>query len=95
MTLVARIDGVERRIVCGHGAWQKGRAAWSQFPEQPVAVRGAWTEDDTFVAKLCFYETPFTSTVRLKYSGGELRYKSEANVGIGPLKQPQLVGRTQ
>src|SRR5438552_8881245 len=49
-TLVTRFNGVEQRIVCGRGAWQKGRAAWGRLPEQPVAASGAWTKDDTFTA---------------------------------------------
>ena len=95
VTLVARFDGVERRIVCGRGAWQKGRVAWGPFPEQPAAASGAWTEDDTFTAKICFYETPFIITVRLKFSGDELRCDAESNVGFGPIKQPQLVGKAE
>jgi CubicO group peptidase (beta-lactamase class C family) len=95
VTVVARIDGVERRIVCGRGAWRKGRALWGQLREQPVAASGAWTTDDTFVAKLCFYETPFAITLRLQYSGEELRVDSEANVGFGPLKPAQLVGKAE
>src|SRR5262245_14063036 len=31
-TLVARVGGAERRIACGSGAWQKGRAAWGRQP---------------------------------------------------------------
>jgi hypothetical protein len=95
VTVVARFNGVEQRIVCGRGAWQKGRAAWGPLREQPVAASGAWTEDDTFTAKLCFYETPFTITVSLKFSGEELRLNSQSNVGFGPTKQPQLVGKAE
>ncbi len=95
VTLVARFDGVEQRIVCGHGVWQKGRVAWGQLPEQPVAASGAWTANDTFTAKLCFYETPFIVTIRLKFSGQELQCNSEANVGFGPTKEPQLTGRAE
>jgi hypothetical protein len=29
----------------------------------------------------------------LKFSGGELRYHSEANVAFGPTKEPELVGQ--
>ena len=43
---------------------------------QPAAASGAWTADGTFTAKLCFYETPFTITVRLSFSGKELQYSS-------------------
>jgi len=95
VTVVTRFNGVEQRIVCGRGAWQRGRAAWGPLPERPAAASGAWTEDDTFMAKLCFYETPFTITVSLKFSGQELRFNSQSNVGFGPTKQPQLVGKAE
>jgi CubicO group peptidase (beta-lactamase class C family) len=95
VTLVTRLDGVERRIACGRGTWQKGRAAWGRFPEQPAAASGAWTGDDTFTAKLCFYETPFIITLRLKFSGEEVRCAAESNVGFGPTKDSQLVGKAE
>ena len=88
-------DGVEQRIVCGRGTWRKGQAAWGSLPVQPAAASGAWTADGTFTAKLCFYETPFTVTVSLKFSGKELQYSSESNVGFGPTKEPQLVGKAE
>lgn len=43
VTLVTRIDGVERRIPCAPGGWQRGCAAWGRLPEQPAAASGAWT----------------------------------------------------
>jgi CubicO group peptidase (beta-lactamase class C family) len=93
MTLVARFGGAEQRVECGRGVWKKGQAAWDGFPRQPVAAAGAWTADDTYTAKLCFYETPFTLTVRLKFAGKELQYDSEMNVWFGPTKRPRLVGK--
>src|SRR5262249_40052586 len=95
VTLVARLDGVERRIACGRGAWQKGQMAWGRLPEQPAAASGAWTGDDTFTAKLCFYETPFSITVNLKFSGDEVRCNAESNVGFGQTREPALVGKAQ
>jgi len=95
VTLVARFDGVDARIVCGRGTWQKGRVAWGSLPEHPLAASGVWTADDTFTAKLCFYETPFVVTVRLTFSGEEVRCNSEANVGFGPTKEPELVGKVR
>jgi CubicO group peptidase (beta-lactamase class C family) len=95
VTLVARFDGVEHRIACGRGAWQKGRAAWGALREQPVAAGGAWTAEDTFTARLCFYETPFILTVRLQFSGDEVRCQSESNVGFGPTKEAPLVGKAE
>jgi CubicO group peptidase (beta-lactamase class C family) len=95
VTLVTRADGVEQRIVCSRGAWQKGRAAWGRLAEQPAAASGAWGGDDTFTAKICFYETPFTVTVRLRFTGEELRCESELNVGFGPTRDAPLVGKAQ
>jgi CubicO group peptidase (beta-lactamase class C family) len=94
-TLVARIDGVERRIDCGRGHWRKGRLAWIRLPEQPGAASGAWTGDDTFTAKLCFTETPFVVTVRMTFKEGEVRCDSESNVGFGSTRSPQLVGKPE
>src|SRR5205085_10550778 len=95
VTLVARFDGVEHRIACGRGVWQKGRAAWGTFREQPAAASGAWTADDTFTAKLCFYETPFVVTIRMKFAGPEVRCESEANVGFAGTREPALVGKAE
>jgi CubicO group peptidase (beta-lactamase class C family) len=92
-TLVTRVDGAERRISCGQGSWKKGRTAWGRLPEQPVAAAGAWTADDAFTAKICFTETPFVVTVRLKFTGDEVRMESEMNVGFGPSKDTPLVGK--
>jgi CubicO group peptidase (beta-lactamase class C family) len=95
MRLVARVDGKERSIGCGHEVWKKGRAAWGRVPEQPVAAAGGWTADDTYTARLCFYETPFIATVRLKFSGDEVSYESEMNVGFGPTRDAALVGKAK
>jgi hypothetical protein len=95
VTLVARFDGTEQRIECGRGVWKKGKAAWEGLPSQPVAASGAWTADDTYTAKLCFYETPFTLTVRLKFTGKEMHCDTERNVGFGPRKRAPLVGKAE
>jgi CubicO group peptidase (beta-lactamase class C family) len=93
VTLLARFAGVERKIDCGHGVWKKGRLAYGALPEQPAAVTGAWTADDTFKAKICFFETPFMVSVSVKFAGDELLFDSQSNVGFGATKQPQLVGK--
>ncbi len=95
VTLVARLNGAEQRIVCDRGEWRRGRLTWGPYHDQPAAACGAWTEDDTFTAKLCLYHTPYVFTVRLKFAGQELRYDAEANVAFGPTKQPQLTGRLE
>lgn len=95
VALVSRVNGKEQRIVCGRGAWEKGRAGWGLLPAQPVAASGAWTEDGVFTAKLCFYETPFILTIRLAFSGDEVRCEVAQNVGFGPLRQAPLTGKVK
>ena len=63
--------------------------------EQPAAASGAWTGADTFTARVCFYETPFIVTLRLKFSGDELTLDSRSNVGFGSTRPPQLVGKAE
>lgn len=94
-TLVATIAGEEQRIACGQGDWEKGSFAWGLLPKQPVAASGAWTSSDTFSTKLCFYETPFIVNVQLTFKEGEVVCRSEANVGFGPTKEPELVGKAE
>ena len=48
---------------------------------------GAWTEDDTYTAIICFVKTPFINTIRLKFNGDELKINSEANIGFGSFLQ--------
>jgi hypothetical protein len=95
VTLVARCNGVEQRIACGHGSWRKARMTYGALPEQPVAASGAWTTDGTYTVKLSFYETPFCLTASLKFSGDNLLYDAKYNVAFGGAKQPQLTGKAQ
>ena len=94
-TLVMRVDGVDRRIACGCGAWRKGRTPWNLSPSEAVAASGAWTADGVYTARLCFYETPFIVTVKVKFSGNESQVDAETNVGFGPTKEPQLTGKCE
>jgi hypothetical protein len=91
-TVVFRADGNEQRIECGRGAWRRGDVAWGGYPPRPAAVAGGW-EGATFTLRICFVETPFVSTVRLRADGDDLRMAAETNVGFGPVKQPELVGK--
>jgi hypothetical protein len=55
----------------------------------------ACPSDDTCAIKFCAYETPFHTTLTLKFEGDQVTLDSEANVAFGPTKRPQLVGRTE
>jgi CubicO group peptidase (beta-lactamase class C family) len=93
VTLLVKLAGVEQKIECGRNGWKKGRVAFGMLSEQPAAASGAWTTDDTFKAKICFYETPFIVTLSLKFNGDELLFDSQSNVGFGSTKQSQLIGK--
>jgi CubicO group peptidase (beta-lactamase class C family) len=96
MDLCVRLQaGGEHRLTCGQGKWEKARFPMGQNPDEPVAVSGAWQADDTYAAKLCFYETPTCLTVKLRFEGDQLFVSSEVNVAFGPAKQPELVGQAR
>jgi hypothetical protein len=95
VTLLVRSDGAQRKITCRAGKWNDGRFAFGAIPERPVAASGGWTAEDTFMAKICFYETPFCVTMTLKFSGGQLLCDTASNVAFGPTEQPRLVGTEQ
>ncbi|HEY2252746.1 MAG TPA: hypothetical protein VGH74_16845, partial [Planctomycetaceae bacterium] len=93
VTLLSRINGVERQTACGFGAWRKGsRLAFDKYVEQPVAACGAWTTADTYTARICFCETPFYVNFNLKFADGQLVVDAESNMGFGATKRPQLIG---
>jgi CubicO group peptidase (beta-lactamase class C family) len=99
-TLGLRFNGTEQRIVCGNGVWRTGRTAYVAGAERRVmpeserlvAASGGWTANDTYTAKLCYYETPLCATIRLKFSPDQVLLETEHSVAFGPAKQPQLVG---
>jgi beta-lactamase family protein len=100
LTLAARINGKEVTIPCGFNEWKKGRAPvlggrLAQFPDEPTAGAFAWPTEDICVLKLCAYETPFHTTLTLKFNDDQMTLDSEANVAFGPTKRPQLTGRME
>ncbi len=81
-------------VVCGSGAWVRGVTRLESPTPRPVAASGAWTADDTYQIKLCFYETPFRPTIVCRFAGDEVAFDFRPNVAFGPLERPILVGRT-
>jgi CubicO group peptidase (beta-lactamase class C family) len=93
--LVVRTDGNDRRIPFAPGAWKKSRASFGTLAEQPAAASGGWAGDDTFRARICFYETPFIVSLALKFAGDEVRLESQTNVGFGGTRRAELVGKAE
>jgi hypothetical protein len=86
-------SGIEQGIRCGHGQWLKGRFALGTQQQRPVAAAGAWSAEDTYTARLYFYETPYCLTLRLRFQGDQVFQDSELNVSFGPTKQKPLIGQ--
>ena len=88
--------GQERRLASGYGEWRRGGSLphydGRRAVEYKAAVSGAWTSDDTYTARSCFYETPFCSTLALRFAGDAVVLDQEDNVSFGATKRPQLVG---
>jgi len=98
LALSIQRDGKSVTIPCGHDEWKRSRAPLfagrlAQFPDEPTAGAFAWPSDDTCVIKLCAYETPYHTTLTLKFAGDSMSLDSEANVAFGPTKRSQLTGR--
>ncbi|MDA1273008.1 MAG: hypothetical protein O2960_03000 [Verrucomicrobia bacterium] len=87
------IDGTENRIDCGFGEWIKGRGGFGRYRDEPIAASGAWTDDNTFVARVCAYETPFYMTIKLRFDGDQLVHEAQTNVGFGSKQQGPLIGK--
>jgi hypothetical protein len=94
-TVELRVGGVDRSIVCGFQSWVKGHSSFGTYENEPAAASAAWPREDTFVMKQCFTETPFAVTTTLRFSGQEVSYFLETNVGFGGTKKPVLVGKSE
>jgi hypothetical protein len=82
-------------IACGNGAWLRGETTLDTPEPQPVAAAGAWTANDTYVAKLIFYETPFVRTATCRFGGEQLataQFDLDMNVSFAEVKNARLVG---
>lgn len=85
-------EGREDAVVCGFNEWRPGRLKWGTQPERAVASCGAWTSPDTFEARLCFRETPYILSLRLKFSEQGVRIEPSFNVFFGAVQQAELNG---
>lgn len=100
LTLQARMAGKDMAVPCGYHAWKKGRAPLlggplAQFPDEPTAGSFAWSADDVCVIKLCAYETPYHTTLTLKFGGHQMTLDAETNVAFGPTRRAQLIGQAE
>ena len=99
--LLARTAAGEVRTPIGLGAWAASRGGFAygmermlSAPASPaVAASGAWTADSVFTVKLVAPETPYYSTLELRFDGDRVLLDTRHHVSFGPTELPRLEGR--
>jgi CubicO group peptidase (beta-lactamase class C family) len=86
-------------IPVGIDRWVRARTGFKKrinelfdTPEQTVSARGAWTNDNTFVAKLAFTETPYTMNATFAFNGEQVTVDMAYNIRWGAQTEPQITG---
>jgi CubicO group peptidase (beta-lactamase class C family) len=81
------------RVTSGAGVWLKGTTTLEDGEPRPVAASGGWTDGQTYVMRLCYYQTPFIHTITCHFTEDRLLVDRRVNVSFGPTEQPRLEGR--
>lgn len=85
--------GHEQTVTCQPGTWRKTPLSMDDGTERRTAVSGAWTDDRTYVLKICSYETPFITTLQFQFTGDDLHGTLARNVGFGDQKPVEFTGQ--
>jgi CubicO group peptidase (beta-lactamase class C family) len=92
-TAAIHSSGGEHQILVGQGEWRPGITSFvDRGPPAPAAAAGAWADDETYVIKMHYSETPFCATLSCRFAGERLLLDFGLNVSFGPTKFPTVVG---
>ena len=96
-------DKRSRLIVCdahgkhpipvGYATWLKGTNDVRGRGDEPIAASGAWTAENTYEVRLCFYEGEYCPVFRFHYKRGQLKLEIEPNVAWEPVTITTINGR--
>jgi hypothetical protein len=92
-TVTVRDERGEHSMQIGRGRWLKGTTDARGHGDEPVAACGAWTAEDTYEVRVCYYEAVFCPVFRFHYTNAELRLEVEPNVSWGPTTPTTITGR--
>ncbi len=92
-SLVFTIAGEKVVVPLVNSDWHRQQIRWGADNLQAIATSAAWTGDDVCTIKLCYVETPFIQTLKLKFDSATVSLETESNVSFGPTKQPAIVGK--
>ena len=90
--LTLTLDSVDRKLELGHANWAFGETTPFDGSSRAVAASGAWASDDTFVARLVFYETPFENTIALTFADDKVTIDIAQNVSFDTTRLLHAVG---
>jgi CubicO group peptidase (beta-lactamase class C family) len=92
-TLIVRDESGEHPVQVGHARWLGGTTDLRGNGDEPVAACGAWTAEDTYEVRVCFYEGVFCPLLRFHTTSGALQLDVEPNVSWGPTTVTTIAGR--
>ncbi len=96
-----RIDGTDHTVEAGYGAWLDGVSTMPgdggrpgpALGDEPVAAAGAWTSENTFEVRTCFYEGVFCPIFRLRFTGDTISVEFAPNVSWAGTEAFSIAGR--
>ncbi len=81
-------------IGIGQGLWMPGATLELGLRKLgKVAAAGAWSAEDTYVARIWAYETPFCITATCHFEGDQVTLSLAFNVGMRPAEPTVIKGR--
>lgn len=81
-----------QKVEIGYGKMLKGAMSIPGIASNAVAVSGAWTDTDTYVTQICFYETPHMVRYSFGFDKDQVIMETEFNVFSGSSSQRKLTG---
>ncbi|HUX85570.1 MAG TPA: serine hydrolase [Chloroflexota bacterium] len=99
-SLTVRDSQGEQQVPCGNGQWSRSEGmvlrgredAVKNLPPAKLAASAEWSDDQTLVVELCWYETPFRRRLMCHFEGDQVVIDQKANVGFGQTDWPRLEG---
>jgi hypothetical protein len=83
----------EYPIHVGSDSWLTGTVDVRGQGNEPVAACGAWTAEDVYEVRVCFYAGVFCPVFRFSDASGVLRLDVEPNVSWDPPPAATIAGR--
>jgi hypothetical protein len=92
-TFIMRDGRGEHSVQVGYATWLKGTTSLHGPGVEPVAACGAWTAEDTYEVRLCYYGDAICPVFRFHYKSGGLQLEVEPNVSWEPITVTTITGR--